>query len=150
MAARKKQATDPAAILESLDLGEIRELIDREESELEKLVADRRKHIDALKVLEKAANVRENGNPKRKPRQQKPKADGEESAPRKKPPGRQSDLSKIRTFLDANGPAYPTTIVKATGVNSERVLVLLNLQDFCKLSSGEYELREGYTPGASK
>ena len=69
-------STKPTAIetLDSLDVEELQEAINAEEAELAEMVSERRKRIDALRILHRAADVRTNGKQTRKPRQKSAKA----------------------------------------------------------------------------
>lgn len=101
-----------ADILGTLKLDEIRAEIAVKQADLDALVADRQRDIDALRVLEKALDIRANGKPARKKPVRRTKPGPTAANPMRTAiaDANEAVKAKILNYLDVAGPSKPRQI----------------------------------------
>jgi hypothetical protein len=130
-------------LIRGLDLDDIRQQITDRETELETLIAEKRKEIDALRILEKAADFMVNGKPARV-KHEKPERNGkahQDNGHQENGEYQQSDEKNrlaISDFLmQAEGQAAPVgDIADGLGVPVSAVRRLLIHEWFMKKGAG--------------
>lgn len=140
--------TDVSKILDSLNVAEIDQEIAAEQEKINVI----QKRIDALKVLARAANARDNGSAKRKPRKAKEVAESNGNGHAAPPPfqtpkvtvpitrGRPSNLSRIQTYVEANGACRAEHLARALSLPLDSVRLIVN-EHFTKLPDGKYQAK---------
>lgn len=120
-------AVDTATVLEALpnlDLEEIRKEIAQKEAELEDIVSEKRKTIDALRQLERLVDTAQNGPKKRSPRSSRA------TAPRQATVGANGEQLTVRqralVYLGHNGATKFLTLAEAIQCNSGQLYQLAN------------------------
>lgn len=118
MAKSEMAVIDPAALLASLDV-----------EQLESLYAARKKDLEAVEVLLRAARVLRDGRPPRKVRRDAGKPKPPKSAGEPVPvraDGDQALRARVMAYLTQNGSARPAIMANDLGVQPEAVLDVLN------------------------
>lgn len=122
------KSPDALALLESLDPDALQEQINALQTELDGLVAEKQKQIDALRTLWRSANIRKNGRPARKKRQPKKDRAAEPAEPVQAEPsvGSPSAVEQIAEYLRENMDSRATRIAGDLHMDQKRIDQLLS------------------------
>lgn len=130
----KVEPIDATAFFKSQDLAALQLQLQELEGNLELLIREKHKEIDALRLLVKTVDVFQNGKPvvERKPKQPKP---DRSAAPQ------QTIVERAITYLRAAGPSTAAAIAHGIQCQSPSVYNALNSDSrFRKIDGGKYAL----------
>lgn len=130
------------AVLDKCKLEDAEKELQAAEAELERVTADARKKVEALRELVKILTIRRDGKPKRVLNRKKK---GEATAPSTNGDGEPDNRGKIIAYLQAAGPCTSGAISRGTGIAPHVVSRLCNSTPVIKCDPVKqtYELKRG-------